>query len=218
MVRGGVGKEREKKMRKICMVMLAVVCLACLSGCPGTAKSIIGSWIWIEAQTPGDSAAGTNALNANRVRKSLVFTKDDGFTYTEERFLSDRLGDNADAQYSWQVVYKVEGTYQTGAFKRECDECAMLGLDTQLLVNVARYSELKQEGDWVGGVLMYTYSLETHEADSATNPLVVRALLGMTPFDELLVDWAEGNEWDKDLGFEDFNCSMLAPETYTRVE
>ena len=216
-------------MRKgIIVVLFLAAALVGLSGCPLGAGKLTGSWQYVEPLAPADTALDTNFENNGRLRVTLVFGEktDAGlpFTYTAERFYPDRepfrLVDNgAGVNWAWQVVQKVQGFYQTAAFDAGNNETIWPQLNTELNVAVSTWStfELHRTADEDDYERNYYEMAETTSASSADNPLFWRALLGITPLDELLVAWGNTDQFDKTDLPGDLNTSIGPVQTYRRL-
>ncbi len=225
-------------MKKAMFMVLSVVIAGGLAGCPvfGGAGKIEGHWEWVEPARLVDPTTVSDYENAavaqdfadnGRLRKTLIFDKDQNFTYIEEAFLPDRqpvwLGDKGSGvNWSWIVTYHATGAYDTARYGGESRELAIPGLDTELNVVISEYTETMRidkrdtDGNRVRDNLLrieYTY-IETSSTSGAENPLVLRGLIGVNPFDELMVSWAQ-HVVGKDL---DYNRShQNNVETYLRV-
>lgn len=224
-------------MKKAIGSFLVLAVMASLSGCPisvGTGK-ITGTWQWVEPARLIDPTTvdnydsdivAQNFANEGRLRKTLIFTEEKGFSYAEEAFLPDRQaltrGDKGlGVVWMWVNTYSVSGLFTTARYAAD-GLLAIPGIDTELNVDVDTYtdyytvSKRDTNGNLVPDTqlrILVEYIPSTSTA-SAENPLVLRGLLGMNPFDELMVSWAQFIV-GKDLGYN--QSHLVNVETYTRV-
>ncbi|HOQ88598.1 MAG TPA: hypothetical protein PLX03_00520 [Candidatus Hydrogenedentes bacterium] len=203
-------------MKKALMFTALTLCLAALSGCPmlPTNWSLSGKWETVEPVVV-DPESGTlttakdNADNAYRFKAELQFEKGN-FVYREKQFLPDRAG--SDAIYSWVVTYEMKGTFESKGGAK-VDEWP--ALDTMLLLNVTQYAVLDSE------YLLTTNRWDYTRYDVYTalpnDPWIMRWVVGLSPFNELLVYFGSSNNW-KSFDREDFNNDVLAPWTFVKVK
>lgn len=215
-------------MKKMVYVICVIAVIAGLSGCPVIGGSIsagklAGTWQWVEAARLVDPTTvnnfdsqivAQNFADNGRVRKTLIFDEEKNFTYTEETFLPDRpLVIFANVAWSWKTTYQARGTFTTAGYTSSNSLLAIPGLNTELHVDITEYtdtyrSDVLRDGQWY-----YEYLTSTSTA-GAENPLVLRGLLGMNPFDELMVSWAQFSV-GKDLSYNYSFSSNV--ETYIRL-
>jgi len=204
------------------------------------AKDLLGKWQWIQAaavlsQSVIDNIGEDNGYdseevandfaNAGRLRKTVTFSEGGGFTYLLEQWVPDRepemgqsyneetgeytYDNGAGVNWDWQQMYYVEGTYQTGAYQGQTSM-----LTSELYVNVSKYTvtyrEYKDDPDNFDRAL-YRY-VQADASSDASNPLGMYALLGMNPFDQLLIAW---NEYFDD--WKEFNVNAASIEVYLPV-
>lgn len=227
--------------RLVCLVGVVVV-LTSLMGCPsigmvsiGNGK-LVGTWQWVQPSAllePGVEAdynslvVAQNFANQNRLRKTVIFNEEGNFTYIEETFLPDREAGITDDKgaavvWAWIETYRAAGTYKTARFAATNTVFTIPGLDLELNVNITEYTDTfaRNKRDLDGellrdseGRIMLEYLTATSQAD-AENPLYLRALMGMNPFDELMIGWDdEVVPFDKDL---EYNEGIYV-ETYVRM-
>lgn len=228
-------------MKKFVLISFTLLVVAGLTGCPvlsggvSTGK-LTGTWQWVEASRLVDpttvddhdsEAVAQNFANEGRVRKTLVFGEEKEFTYVEETFLPDRQAQlRADkgvgVGWSWVETYRATGTYTTSGFNAANNVLAIPGLDTELNTTITQYTDTYQilkrdtDGNLVPDSQLRTLFEYVTSSSSATteNPLVLRGLLGLNPFDELMVSWAQFFV-GKDLNY-NYSFSNTV-ETYLRV-
>jgi|GEM_PF-2286889 len=218
------------------MVYVGVLCLMalCLSGCPKTA--VEGNWVWTEAATPADpdsedsymsDEVNENFQNAGRLRKTLTLgAETDGirkFTFVEEAYVPDRSASagkdkGAGVVWAWKETYKAEGSYETAAF--DVDSCyyQIPNIDTEFNAEVTSWTQLFAESTGTSDESGRSYIKYTSLSDTSDsgNPLVLSALMGVNPFDELLVIWSREGMSAKDFELPDYNTDLFAEEVYTR--
>ncbi len=107
----------------------------------------------------------------------------------------------------------VSGTYQLGPYAGDSSLLfSVPGLDTELFVDVDTYTirshNLGYRDDAYGRRRYEHTDEEVSSSDS--NPLGVYALVGINPFDQLLVGW-EVTEWKQ------FNYNVMGLEVYRRM-
>lgn len=228
-------------MKKVTRISLTLLVVAGLSGCPvlggGVSNNkLTSTWQWVEASrlvdptTVDDYDSATvaqNFANEGRVRKTLVFGEEKEFTYVEETFLPDRqaqlrMDKGVGVGWSWVETYRATGTFTTTGFNAANNMLAIPGLDTELNTTITQYTETYQilKRDTSGNLVpdgqlrtLFDYVTATSSA-TAENPLVLRGLLGLNPFDELMVSWAQFFV-GKDLNY-NYSFSSTV-ETYLRV-
>jgi hypothetical protein len=228
-------------MKKMVCFVCVIAIAAGLSGCPVIGGSIsagklVGTWQWVEAARLIDpttvddydsEVVAQNFANNGRVRKTLVFDEEKNFTYTEETFLPDRQANlffdkGVGVVWSWIQTYQSKGTFATASYSPANSILAVPGLSTELHVDVAEYTDVfaVNKRDTNGNLvrdsetrILVDYVTST-SASSAENPLVLRGLLGLNPFDELMVSWAQFVV-GKDLSYNYSFSSNV--ETYIRL-
>ncbi|HPU99230.1 MAG TPA: hypothetical protein PLO53_14910, partial [Candidatus Hydrogenedentes bacterium] len=118
----------------------------------------------------------------------------------------------SDAIYSWVVTYEMKGTFESKGGAK-VDEWP--ALDTMLLLNVTQYAVLDSE------YLLTTNRWDYTRYDVYTalpnDPWIMRWVVGLSPFNELLVYFGSSNNW-KSFDREDFNNDVLAPWTFVKVK
>ncbi|MCK5862721.1 MAG: hypothetical protein KAH38_09565 [Candidatus Hydrogenedentes bacterium] len=224
-----------KKM--VCFVLMTALAVS-LSGCPLTAGKIAGMWQWVEAarivnptiiDDYDSDAVAQNFVNNGRVRKTITFGDEKRFTYIEETFLADRearvRGDKGvGVVWKWIETYRTTGEYTTKRFAEAGHLLAIPGLDSELHVDITEHTDTftinKRDTNGIpvldSQLRTLTEYITVTSAATAENPLVLRGLLGMNPFDELMIFWAEGGGVDKNL---EYNQSIQDKvETYVRVD
>ncbi len=225
-------------MRRSGYVLLALAISVLFAGCPifRGVDELVGQWEWTE---PGElvdptevsdydnATVAQNFANNGRVRKTLLFDEEGGFEYIEEAFLPDRQalvrGDKGTGvNWSWRRTYHAVGVFDTARYVPEDRVLSTPGLDTELNVVITEHTETVRidkrdtDGDRVLDSQLrreFDYITTTGVA-SDTNPLVLRGLIGMTPFDELMVSWAQ-HFVGKQLDYNRSHYNNV--ETYLRV-
>jgi len=228
-------------MKKMACVICVIAIAAGLSGCPVIGGSIsagklVSTWQWVEAARLVDpttvnnydsQTVAQNFANNGRVRKTLTFGEEKEFTYVEETFLPDRvamlnLDKGVGVVWSWVETYRATGTFAVAGFNAANSVLAIPGLNTELNATITQYTDTYQilKRDTNGNLVpdsqlrtLYEYVTSTSSA-TAENPLVLRGLLGMNPFDELMVSWAQFSV-GKDLSYNQSFYSNV--ETYIRL-
>ncbi len=181
-----------------------------------------------------------NFADQGRRRKRIIFSDDGTVTYFEEVWRPDRqpqvgyeecydifdedgewvddrcyyIGDGGAAVgWGWRLSLMVSGTYQLGPYAGDSSLLfSVPGLDTELFVDVDTYTirshNLGYRDDAYGRRRYEHTDEEVSSSDS--NPLGVYALVGINPFDQLLVGW-EVTEWKQ------FNYNVMGLEVYRRM-
>lgn len=202
-------------MKKMMLVAMLMTCLFSLSGCPllPTSWSLSGKWqtiepVVVDQQNGTLTTAKDDADNAYRYKAELRFDKNN-FIFREYQFLPDRTG--SDALYSWVVTYEMKGTFEArGGAKVD----GWPALDTMLLLNITQYASL--DAELISATNRWDYSkYNTYKADP-NDPWIMRWVVGLSPFNELLVSY--GSSYWKSLGREDFNNDVMAPWTFVKIK
>ena len=203
-------------MKQTLLLAVGVLGLTALSGCPilPTTWSLAGTWETVEPVVVG-SEPGTltttkaDSDNRDRLKVELVF-EGKTFVYREKRFKPDREG--SDALYDWVTTYEMKGTYESKGGARVDGWPA---LDTMLLLNITQYALL--DAEYSLAIDRYDYSrYDIYKAD-ANDPWIMRWVVGLSPFNELLVSFGSSNNW-KSFSRGDFNNDVMAPWTFVKVK
>ena len=126
------------------------------------------------------------------------------------------IGDGGAAVvWGWGLSLMVSGTYQLGPYAGDSNLLFSIpGLDTELFIDVDTYTtSMRETGDWDDADdynrRPYEYT-EQEVSSSDSNPLGMYALVGMNPFDQLLLAWDVG-------GWKQFNYNVMGLEVYRRM-
>jgi len=203
-------------MKKMLLMVTCVMCLSALTGCPmlPTSWSLAGKWetvepVVVDSQSGTLTAAKDNADNAGRFKAELEFNQGN-FVYREKQFLPDRTGD--DALYSWVITYEMKGTYES---KSGAKVDGWPALDTMLLLNITQYAVLNAE--FISATKRWDYTRYDIYTSVPNDPWIMRWVVGLSPFNELLVYFGSSNDW-KSFGRSNFNNDVMAPWTFVKVK
>ncbi len=229
-------------MKKMACFLAVALIVTGLSGCPlvGGVAKVDGAWLWIQPRVPADPDAtddftdetvNENFQNIMRLRKTVTFgpleRQVGTFKYLEEAFLPDRMPNTANdlgagVIWEWREIYSAEGTYRTDKYEGENMLFDIPGLNTELNAAITKWRQMYIEVrlDSEGNPRTDSENrpffefLYLDDSSDANNPLYLRALMGMNPFDELMISW-NGN-WSKSLSFNDSISGGV--ETYARID
>jgi len=203
-------------MKKMLGLLSLTLCMLMLSGCPllPTSWSLAGKWqtvepVVVDATNGTLTSAKDDADNAYRFKMELQFDKNN-FVYREYEFLPDRSGSGA--LYSWVVTYEMKGTFEAKAGAKVDGWPA---LDTMLLMNITQYASL--DAEFIEATGRWDYSKYEIYKAVPNDPWIARWVVGLSPFNELLVSFGSSNNW-KSFGRRDFNNDVMAPWTFVKVK
>ncbi len=168
--------------RPLLLTTFLCAALILLAGCPrNSAGNLPGDWQYV--------AVDASSSDAAEFRATLHFGEPGSgglgaFRYEEQLLLPD----DDEGNVSWHPSYYAEGFYRTAPYGHGAGaDTATYWADTKLNVLVSEYApELVVSVDADTGDYVYELSPTTLDGDTPTNS---RAVLSITPFDELVIAW-----------------------------